>query len=53
MQIALKEAYETRYWIRLIVRTKHGSATDFQHVRNEIDTIIGILVKILKSAKQA
>ncbi len=52
MQIALKEAYETRYWIRLIVRTGYQTAGRMQHLRNEIKSIINILVSIIRTTKQ-
>ncbi|MCB9808624.1 four helix bundle protein [Candidatus Peribacteria bacterium] len=51
MNIALKEAYETRYWIRLIVRTGYMQPDRMQNSRNEIENIIRILVAIIRTAK--
>lgn len=52
LQISLKEAYENRYWIKLIVRTGYVKAEKMQHVRNEIESIIRILVAIIRSSKR-
>ncbi len=47
--IALKEADETRYWLRLIDRKL---ITVNQKLKNDIEEIISLLVVIINSAKK-
>lgn len=47
--IALKEADETRYWLRLIDRKLF---TVNQKLKNDIEEIISLLVVIINSAKK-
>lgn len=47
--IALKEADETRYWLRLINRKL---LTVNQKLKNDIEEIISLLVVIINSAKK-
>ena len=48
MNIALKEANETFYWIRLLHRTNYINDTEFQSLSSDINEIISILVSICK-----
>ena len=49
MNIALKEAYETRYWLIILWKTDYLKT----HIKllNQVDEIIRILVKIVKTSK--
>ena len=49
MNIALKEANETHYWLRLLHRTEYLTEKEFQSIEPEIKEIISILVSICKS----
>lgn len=49
MNISLKEAYETRYW--LIILWKTGYLDNNKSLLNKIDELIRILVKIVKTSK--
>ena len=51
MQIALKEARETRYWIRIIIETKLATETVTEKLLDEVNQLIGILSTIVKNAK--
>jgi len=53
MSIASKEARETRYWIRLLDRSNYlqGFAQK-ERVVNEVNIIINIITKIVKSTKE-
>ncbi len=51
MAIASKEARETRYWLRLIEKGKILDG-DFSTYLNEIEEIIKILTKIVKTSQQ-
>lgn len=51
MNIALKEAEETRYWLDLLHATDYIDTRSFESMNNDCSKIIGTLVKILKSSK--
>lgn len=48
MSIALKEANETYYWLRLLHKTEYLSDKEFQSMEKDIDEIIAILTSICK-----
>ena len=50
MSIALKEAYETEYWIRLLYKTDYLSQEEFDSLNKDILEIISILMSICKTA---
>ncbi len=55
LSIAIKEAKESRYWIRLLIATDYLDAKQ-PHVislQNDIAEIIKLLTTIIKSSKQA
>ena len=47
--IALKEANETRYWIRLLHATDYLNDKEYSSLDNDINEIISILVAICNS----
>ena len=49
MQIALKEANETAYWLRLLYRTDYLSNEQFQTLFSDIEEILRLLTAICKS----
>ncbi len=51
MAIASKEARETRYWIKLLVKIKLVNL-DYTAYLNQINQIINILTKIVKTSQQ-
>ena len=53
IQIALKEAKGTKYWLRLIKDTKHFEHEFFEQLLIDCREIILILTVILKSSKEA
>ena len=52
MNIALKEANETHYWLRLLRRTGYINEKEFASMEVEIREIISILVAICKSTNK-
>ncbi len=52
MNIALKEANETYYWLRLLHQTEYLSDKEFASMQTDIDEIIAILVSICKKTNQ-
>ena len=48
MNIALKEANETQYWLRLLYKTEYLTNKEFTSIETDIDEIIAILVSICK-----
>lgn len=51
MNIALKEATETKYWLRLLKETEYISQTEFLSIFNDCIELEKILVSIIKSSK--
>ncbi|MBU0767272.1 four helix bundle protein [Patescibacteria group bacterium] len=49
--ISLKEAYETRYWLRLIGKGVEGTEEVTAKLLSDVDEIIRILVVSIKSLK--
>ena len=52
MHIALKEANETDYWLRLLYASEYLSETEFESMYRDVDELISIIVAICKTAKQ-
>ena len=52
MNIALKEAVETDYWLRLLEETDYLSTVEFTSIHADCDEIVKILVSSVKSAKK-
>ena len=51
MSIALKEASETKYWIRLLASTSYLTEAESASILNDCVELEKILVSILKSSK--
>lgn len=51
MSIAAKEAYETRYWLRLLRDSKIPTMQQTQELLSRVDEIIRMLVATLKTSK--
>lgn len=51
MNIALKEADETEYWLRLLYASDSISKDEFDSLEKDVKQIIGTLVKIIKTSK--
>ena len=52
MSIALKEANETYYWIRLLYQTEYLNQEQFESIENSIKEIIALLTSICKSTQK-
>ena len=52
ISIALKEANETNYWLKLLYRTDYMDEKQFESMVNDLDQIISILVSICNTSKQ-
>ena len=48
LNIALKEANETEYWLRLLKATDYISISEYDSINNDIQEILSILVAICK-----
>ena len=53
MGIALKEAYETEYWIRLLYNTEYMNEKEYSSIHTEVMELISILVSICKTASNS
>ena len=51
MSIALKEASETEYWLRLLYKTEYLTKNQFDSIHSDIKEIIAILMSICKTAQ--
>lgn len=51
MNVALKEANETAYWISLLNDTGYLSVEVFSSLSNDCDELLRLLVKIVKTSK--
>ena len=49
MCIALKEANETQYWLKLLYRTEYINKVQYESMNTDIWELIGILTAICKS----
>ena len=52
MNIALKEAGETRFWITLLYKSELIEEKAYSSLINDINKIIGTLVKIINTSKK-
>ena len=50
MSVALKEANETQYWLKLLYKTEYISKAQFESLEKDILELIGILMAICKTA---
>lgn len=51
MNIALKEADETCYWLELLHETDYISSCEFDSIYSDADGLVRLLVSIIKTAK--
>ena len=49
MTIALKEANETEYWLRLLYRTQYLSKEQYESINIDIQELLGLLVSICRT----
>ena len=52
MNIALKEADETAYWLELLKETDYISSKQFESIYNDSEELIKLLVSIIKTTKK-
>ena len=50
MSIALKEANEAHYWLKLLYRTEYISQTQYESMCSDVSELIKILTAICKTA---
>ena len=48
LNIALKEANETEYWIRLLYKTGYLNDIEYESIWSDVNDIISVLVSIIK-----
>ena len=52
LSIALKEAYETDYWLRLLFETQYLTEDAFQSIITDCHEIEKLLIAIIKTTKE-
>ena len=50
MQIALKECYESEYWLELLQRTNYLSAEEYRSLRNTCGSLRRMLISSINTA---
>ena len=53
MNIALKEATESNYWIDLLREAEHISETEYNSLSDDCHKIQAVLTKIIKSTRSS
>jgi four helix bundle protein len=53
MCIALKEANETQYWLRLLHRTEYLNTSHFDSINTDIQQMLGLLTAICKTTESS
>lgn len=51
MSIALKEANETHYWLRLLYASEYINRTEFESLCRDVNELLRLLISICKSAQ--
>lgn len=52
LSIALKEAGESDYWLILLLKSQTISIHEYDSIKNDLNIIIGTLIKIIKTTKE-
>ncbi len=52
LSIALKEAYETNYWLRLLRETNFLTGDEFQSIITDCQELERLLISIIKTSKE-
>ncbi len=52
LNIALKEAYETDYWLRLMSETQYLNAQEFESIVTDCKELEKLLIAIVKTSKE-
>lgn len=50
MSIALKEANETNYWLKLLYKTEYLNKSQYDSINTDINELISILIAICKTS---
>ena len=53
LNISLKEAKETRYWLRLLHDSQYIDSKSFESILPDTEELIKLLISIIKSSKEA
>ena len=52
LNVALKEAYETNYWLRLMSETQYLKAQEFESIIADCKELEKLLIAIVKTSKE-
>ena len=52
LNIALKEAGETDYWLDLLLLSETISQKEYDSLKNDLNIIIGTLIKVIKKTRE-
>ena len=51
MQIALKEASESEYWLEILYETEYITKSEFDDMKNKCTELLKLLISIINSSK--
>lgn len=52
LSIALKEAGESDYWLKPLLKSQTINKIEYDSIKNDLNIIIGTLIKIIKTTKE-
>jgi len=52
MSIALKEANETEYWIRLLYASEYLNSSEYESLSRDINELLRLLISICKTSNE-
>ncbi|MGN1130139.1 MAG: four helix bundle protein, partial [Ruminococcus sp.] len=52
MNVALKEAAETEYWLKLLLASEYLTKEEYKSVNDDCAELLRLLVSIVKTSKQ-
>ena len=52
MSIALKEANETCYWVKLLYKTEYLTNSEYESLRADINELLRLLISICKTSEE-
>ncbi|MBQ1615776.1 MAG: four helix bundle protein, partial [Ruminococcus sp.] len=50
LQIALKECYETEYWLELLAETGYLTGEQYESIHQDVEELLRILTRIINTA---
>ena len=52
IQISLKEANETAFWLESLYKTEYLTVSQYESMSNDLNSLIYMMIKVLKTSKK-